>query len=89
MENTITPELVKLAGKQIFDSYVASLSIKERIRGIGPEDLLKQFDPEELLRGLDPEIRLKGLDPEIRLKGLDPKDIRAWLDKIEPSDKPV
>lgn len=65
MEFAFTPELMERAGKQIFDSYVASLPIKERIAGVPPEELLNQFDPETRLKGLDTETILKGIDPDI------------------------
>ncbi|ETR69189.1 MAG: hypothetical protein OMM_04095 [Candidatus Magnetoglobus multicellularis str. Araruama] len=69
--------------------FLSLFKPEDRLRGLKPEDVFKQFKTKDRLRGLKPEDRLHGLKPEDvfkqfktkdRLQGLKPEDRLNGLD---------
>jgi hypothetical protein len=77
-------ELMSQTFEELKAAVIAELPVKDRLRGLSPEDILQELSPEDRLRGLSPEDILKELSPEDRLRGLSPEDI---LKELSPEDR--
>ena len=69
--------------KEFLADFLANCSLGERLAGLQPEEVLRQYRLEERLAGLRPEERLAGLRPEERLAGLRPEERLAGLNLKE------
>jgi hypothetical protein len=56
-----------------FDT-IRYLTPEERLQGLKPEDIVRNFEADQVLRSFNPEDRLKGLSPE---------EIKAYLNSIQ------
>jgi hypothetical protein len=54
---------------------IESLPVEDRLRGIPPQEALKQFSVEERLKGISPQEALKQFSVEERLKGIPPEEL--------------
>ncbi|MCL4868543.1 MAG: hypothetical protein KJ063_06235, partial [Anaerolineae bacterium] len=74
MSSELTAEKVMDMGERIIQIILEKLSPEERLVGLRPEEVLRQYRPEE---------RLVGLRPEEVLRQYRPEEIEAYLQQLK------
>jgi hypothetical protein len=64
-------------------AVLQAMPVRDRIRGLPPEEVVPLFRPEDRLRGLNAEERLCGLNAEDRLRGLNAEERLRGLSRDE------
>ena len=85
-EGVVMPYTMEDFNRDFTREHLHLLPPEERLRGLTPETIFKQFSPEERLKGLPPETVFQQFPPEERLKGLSPEMIEAYLSQLKKSN---
>ncbi len=83
MTMKLTPEQVIDLGKEVGNIWLARLTLRERLAGLKPEEVLPHFKPVDRLAGLKPEEVLPHFKPVDRLAGLEPEIIEEYLKQLK------
>jgi hypothetical protein len=70
--------------KDFVMNHLNILSPDDRLRGLSPDEVLKQYSPDDRLRGLSPDEVLKQYSPDDRLRGLSTDEV---LKRYSPDDR--
>ncbi len=73
--------------EEIRREFFQSFTVKDRLAGMSPDEVLKEFTPQERLRDLSPQERLRDLSPTELIQALPPEVLEALrknLDKTIP-----
>lgn len=79
----LTAEQLIEMGKFWGESYLSTLSPKERLMGMDEKEILSEVDHQKILANLDAKERLEGLDIKECLNGFSTEEIKAYLEETK------
>jgi hypothetical protein len=75
MKQELNPEQVKQMGREWLKASLAQLSVTERLQGLKPQEVIRQYAPQEVLSQYAPQEVLSQYAPQERLMGLKPQEV--------------